>query len=138
MSDMDWAVVESGGKQHLVAAGTRVIVNRLSAKEGDILTLKSLLDETPVAVRVLAHQRGVKINGLKFKSKTRYMRRYGHRQEQTVLEVVSIGADSAVAKPAVKKTENSESGKKAAAPAKAKAKAKAAAAKPKTKVKNDA
>ncbi|QQG50012.1 MAG: bL21 family ribosomal protein [Candidatus Berkelbacteria bacterium] len=91
MTDTLFSVVELGGKQHLVAAGTRITTNRLKAKEGEILELKSLDDSSPVSLKVITHSLGKKINGLKFKNKVRYLKRYGHRQTQTVLEVTAIG-----------------------------------------------
>lgn len=86
------AIISAGGKQHLVEVGSVVTVNRLSQKEGETIELIDLLQNEPVAVKVIAEKLGTKINGLKFKNKVRYMRRYGHRQRQSVLEVLSIGA----------------------------------------------
>jgi len=99
MTDQKWTVIELGGKQHLVAAGSHITVNRLEAKEGDTVTAKNLLDGSSIQLKVKTHGFGPKINGLKFKNKVRYLKRYGHRQPQTVLEVVG----AAEAKPKVKK-----------------------------------
>lgn len=113
-----WAVVELGGKQHLVVAGSRVIVNAVDVKVGDSLKLESMLDKTPVTLKVTEHRRGEKINGLKFKNKVRYLKRYGHRQQQTVLEVASVGLkaepdkDKAPKKTTNKKPAVKKSGKK--------------------------
>jgi large subunit ribosomal protein L21 len=87
----NWEVIELGGKQHLVAAGSRVVVNALATEVGETLRLESIFNRIPVTLRVSEHRRAPKINGLKFKNKVRYLKRYGHRQNQTVLEVVSIG-----------------------------------------------
>jgi len=86
------AVIELGGKQHLVKTGAKVVVNRLASNEGDTLNLADMLSGQAVQAKVVSHQLGKKINGLKFKAKTRYMKHYGHRQTQTLVEVVSIGA----------------------------------------------
>jgi large subunit ribosomal protein L21 len=87
-----WAVVQLGGKQHLVKVASKIRVNRIDQKEGETLKLVSLLDkQTPVELKILAEERGPKIEGLKFKPKTRYQRRYGHRQPLSVLEVLTIG-----------------------------------------------
>lgn len=91
MSEKATAIIELGGKQHLVTAGDRVSVNRLSAAEGDRVTAKNQLDGATVELKVTALSFGPKINGLKFKNKIRYLKRYGHRQPLTLLEVVSIG-----------------------------------------------
>lgn len=110
MTDATTTVIEAGGKQHFVAEGNRITVNRLAAKEGEMIDTPSLIDETPVTLLVKTHSLGPKINGLKFKNKVRYLKRYGHRQPQTILEVVSIGkkiapkAEKKVAAPAKKTT----------------------------------
>ncbi|MEK7534943.1 MAG: 50S ribosomal protein L21 [Patescibacteria group bacterium] len=103
------AIVSLGGKQHLVTQGATVVVNKLDSKEGEILDLPDMLSNRTVQAKVVSHQLGKKVNGLKFKAKTRYFKRYGHRQSETTVEVVSIGASSQkaaieTAKPAVKKT----------------------------------
>lgn len=120
-----WAVVKLGGKQYLVTAGARLVTNRLPNKEGEILNIASLTDKLPVSLKVLAHTLGEKVRGLKFKNKVRYIKRYGHRQQQTVLEIVSIGSEEAVpkvkaGKPTVKteKTDKSPVAKKATPKAK--------------------
>lgn len=86
------AVISLGGKQHLVSQGATVVVNKLSAKVGEIFVLPDLLGGPTVQAKVLSHQLGKKVNGLKFKAKTRYFKRYGHRQSQTSVEIVSIGS----------------------------------------------
>src|SRR3989344_2605360 len=102
------AIISLGGKQHLVSQGATVVVNKLDSKEGEVLDLPDMLSNRTVQAKVVSHQLGKKVNGLKFKAKTRYFKRYGHRQSETTVEVVSIGAGSqkAVAetvKPTVKK-----------------------------------
>lgn len=94
MAEKTWVVVEAGGKQHLVTAGNHITVNRLSEKEGDVLKVTSMLDNSPVELLVKSHIRGPKINGIKFKNKVRYLKRYGHRQEQTVLEVIDASSNT--------------------------------------------
>ncbi len=80
-------IIEAGGKQHLVVAGARVVANRVDVAVGGTVQSKNLLDGKPVTLTVVAHTFGPKINGLKFKNKVRYLKRYGHRQAQSVLEV---------------------------------------------------
>ena len=95
------AVIELGGKQHLVRPGARVVANRLGNAEGETFQLVDLLSNQSVQARIVGHELGAKVSGLKFKPKTRYLKRYGHRQQQTVVEIVSIGASTAaVAAPA--------------------------------------
>jgi len=98
-----YAVIESGGKQYLVKPGQRLRLERLDAAVGDTVQLKPLLvkDDGGVTVgsavagalveaKVVAHQRGPKVRILKFKPKTGYMRRQGHRQELTQVEIAKI------------------------------------------------
>ena len=85
------AIIAVGGKQHLVRVGAKISVNRLEVNEGDTLKETDLLKKLPVTLKVISHELGKKINGLKFHRKVRYTRRYGHRQHLTSLEVTSIG-----------------------------------------------
>lgn len=129
-----YAVIETGGKQYRVEMGTSLLVDRLSAKEGDKVSLRPVLfrDKEVVAgakelakVKVEAtvseHLRGPKIKVFKYKPKKGYRRRAGHRSELTKLEVteISLGARK-VAAPAAKK----EAPAKTAKPAEKKAAAK--------------
>lgn len=81
-------IIELGGKQHLAEVGTRIVVNQGDSEEGDTVIAKDLLANKDVSLKVLKNYLGVKINGMKFKSKSRYTRRYGHRQHLTMLEVM--------------------------------------------------
>jgi large subunit ribosomal protein L21 len=142
-----YAVIESGGKQYKVEKGSSLLVDRLSAKEGDKVALRAVLfrdkeilaepkelEKVKVEAKVAEHLRGPKIKVFKYKPKKGYRRRAGHRSELTRLEVVELklGARKAAAKP---KAEPKEQAAKPAAKkaAKPKAKAKAAAKKPAAK-----
>ncbi len=99
-----YAIVRAGGRQHKVAVGDVVEVDRLADAAGGSVTLPALLvvdgdrlttaaDELAgVAVRaeVLAEIKGPKIRILKYKNKTGYRKRQGHRQRHTRLRVVGI------------------------------------------------
>src|SRR5829696_943741 len=75
-----YAVVETGGKQYLVAKGDTLLVDRLSeAKEGD-----------KVEAKVIGHERGPKLRIFKYRPKKGYRRRAGHRSELTRLEVTEL------------------------------------------------
>lgn len=133
-----YAVIESGGKQYKVEKGTSLLVDRLSAKEGDKVALRPVLfrdkevvaepkelEKVKVEAKVAEHLRGPKIKVFKYKPKKGYRRRAGHRSELTRLEVteLKLGSGKAKAEPKEK-----PAAKKAAKP-KAKPKAKAAAKK---------
>ncbi len=98
-----YAVVESGGKQYKVEKGTSLLVDRLSAKEGDKVALRAVmfrdteviaepkeLEKVKVEATVAEHLRGPKIKVFKYKPKKGYRRRAGHRSELTKLEVTDL------------------------------------------------
>lgn len=103
-----YAIVRAGGRQHKVAVGDVVEVDRLADAAGGSVTLPALLvvdgdrlttaaDELAgVAVRaeVLAEIKGPKIRILKYKNKTGYRKRQGHRQRHTRLRVLGIDTPS--------------------------------------------
>ena len=99
-----YAIVKTGGKQYRVERGQRLLVERLSAAEGESVALQPILYRSEEAVfdkaglakvtvtaRVLAHERGEKLRVFKFKPKRGYKRRTGHRQELTRIEVTELG-----------------------------------------------
>ncbi|MEK7171243.1 MAG: 50S ribosomal protein L21 [Patescibacteria group bacterium] len=98
--DSKIAIIELGGKQHLVKEGVLIVVNKLVTPQGESLPLINILNGEAVVAKVVSHQLGKKIHGLKFKAKTRYLKRYGHRQSETTVEVVSIGGKPAAVAPA--------------------------------------
>ena len=133
-----YAVVETGGKQYKVEKGTSLLVDRLSAKEGDKVALRPVmfrdkevvaepkeLEKVKVEATVAEHLRGPKIKVFKYKPKKGYRRRAGHRSELTKLEVTEV--KMLTRKPAEKKaTEKKEPAKKKAAAKKPAAKKPAA------------
>jgi len=135
-----YAVIESGGKQYKVEKGSSLLVDRLSAEQGDKVALRAVmfrdtevvaqpkqLEKVKVEATVAEHLRGPKIKVFKYKAKKGYRRRAGHRSELTRLEVTEL----ALGKPTKAKAAKEPAEKKAAA--KPKAKPKAAAKKPAAK-----
>jgi large subunit ribosomal protein L21 len=113
-----YAVIESGGKQYKVEKGTSLLVDRLSAKEGEKVTLRPVLfrdkevvagakdlEKVKVEAKVAEHLRGPKIKVFKYKPKKGYRRRAGHRSELTRLEVTDLkmGARKAAKKETARK-----------------------------------
>jgi large subunit ribosomal protein L21 len=109
-----YAVIESGGKQYRVEKGTSVLVDRLSAKEGDKVALRPVLfrdkeviaepkelEKVRVEATVAEHLRGPKVKVFKYKPKKGYRRRAGHRSELTRIEVTELKLMAR--KPAAKK-----------------------------------
>jgi large subunit ribosomal protein L21 len=139
-----YAVIETGGKQYKVEKGTSLLVDRLSAKEGDKVALRPVmfrdkevvaggkeLEKVKVEATVSEHLRGPKIKVFKYKAKKGYRRRAGHRSELTKLEVteISLGGRKAAAPKKEEPTEKKEAAPKAAKPAEKKAAAKPASTK---------
>ena len=99
-----YAVINSGGKQEKVTNGQTLRVDLLSAAEGDEVTYTPLLlvagdtvlstpeqlSGSSVSARVIGETKGPKINGFTYKRRTNQRRRYGHRQNYTVVEITSI------------------------------------------------
>ena len=99
-----YAIVKTGGKQYKVAVGDVVEVEKLDGTAGAAVTLPALLlvDGTDVtsdakalqgvkvSAEVVAQTKGPKIRILKYKNKTGYKKRIGHRQQLTQLKVTGI------------------------------------------------
>ena len=99
-----YAIVKTGGKQYKVAEGDVIEVEKLAGSPGDAVSLSAVLlvDGTDlvtdagqlanVAVtgEVVAHTKGPKIRIHKFKNKTGYHKRQGHRQPLTQVKVTGI------------------------------------------------
>ena len=140
-----YAVVKVGGKQYRVEKGESLLVDRMSAAEGDKLTLDPLLladgkdmvfegqdlGKIKVEAVVTGHERGPKIHVLKYKPKRGYKRRTGHRSDLTRLEIADIKLLQR-ASPAVKEAKEAEETPKAETKAEPKPKP---AAKPKAPAK---
>jgi large subunit ribosomal protein L21 len=103
-----FAVVETGGKQYKVSPGQTVEVEKLPAEPGDTVELgrvllistddetfvgAPLVDDAKVVARVAPLRRGPKIIVFRYKSKARYRRKTGHRQDYSVLTIEDIWAN---------------------------------------------
>ena len=101
---MVYAVVRAGGRQEKVSVGSIVVLDRLAAKIGDkvelpvvllvdgdtVTTDAARLSKVSVTAEVLGEERGPKIVIQKFKNKTGYKKRQGHRQDLTRVKVTGI------------------------------------------------
>lgn len=99
-----YAIVKTGGKQYKVAVGDTVEIEKLDGAAGATVTLPALLvvDGTDVTsdakalagvtvnAEVVAHTKGPKLNIMKYKNKTGYKKRQGHRQELTKVKITGI------------------------------------------------
>ncbi len=97
-----YAIVRSGSKQQKVAVGDVIEIDRTDAAAGDSLDLPVVmvvdgekvtatgLDSAAVKVEVLGATKGPKIIIQKYKNKTGYKKRQGHRQKYTQVKVTDI------------------------------------------------
>ena len=121
-----FAVVRTGGKQYRVAAGDKIVVEKLDGNAGDRITLGDILlagdgsdlkstDGLTVAAEIVAQAKGDKVTVFKKRRRHNYRRKKGHRQQHTILKIVAIGDHKEQKKAAPK----ADAQPKAAAPAKA-------------------
>jgi len=105
----DYAVIKTGGKQYIVQSGDVIQVERLPYDQGDSVKLTDVLllstdgdikvgtpfvEGVSVDAQVEENSRGKKIVVFKYKNKTRYRRKQGHRQEYTELKITKLGSKS--------------------------------------------
>ena len=102
-----YAIIETGGKQYRVTEGDVVTVEKLTAeagetiefdrvltvvKDGDVVIGRPLVDGAKVVAKVVDHGKGKKILVFKYKAKSNYRRRQGHRQPFTKVVIEKIEA----------------------------------------------
>ena len=101
-----YAVVRSGGRQHKVSVGDVLEIDKTDSAVGTSLNLQPLmlvdgesvlstasaLSSVTVTAEVLGATKGPKIHILKYKNKTGYRKRQGHRQPLTQLKITDIKA----------------------------------------------
>ena len=100
-----YAIIKTGGKQYKVAEGDEIIVEKLEVEEGgevtfeEVLTVvdgenvkigQPLVSGAKVSGKVMKNGKGPKIRIFKFKHKTNYRRRQGHRQPFTKVKIEKI------------------------------------------------
>ncbi len=99
-----YAIVRAGGRQEKVSVGDVIVVDRLSGEPGTTVQLRPLmlvdgdqvtattgaLAGVTVTAEIVRAEKGPKIQILKFKNKTGYKKRQGHRQQLTRLKVTGI------------------------------------------------
>jgi large subunit ribosomal protein L21 len=99
-----YAIVKTGGKQYKVAEGDVIVVEKLDASPGAEVALPAVLlvdgesvthdaaklAKVNVTGQVLAQTKGPKISIHKYKNKTGYHKRMGHRQRLTEVKVTGI------------------------------------------------
>ena len=102
-----YAVIATGGKQYRVSQGDKLRVEKLDAAEGESVDLDQvlmvvdgddvkigtpLLNGGKVTAEVKSHGRAAKLDIIKFRRRKHHMKRQGHRQAYTELEITGISA----------------------------------------------
>lgn len=84
------AVIKTGGKQYKVMAGDELLIEKILHKKGDKIEFADILHGKRVKAVMMETLKGPKVKIFKFKSKARYSRRLGHRQEHSKIKIESI------------------------------------------------
>ena len=101
-----YAIIETGGKQYKVSEGDIIRVEKLDAEEGSGYTFDQVLavndgslkvgnptvDGAKVTASVMGNGRGKKVIVYKYKRKSGYHKKAGHRQAYTQVKIESINA----------------------------------------------
>ncbi len=130
-----FAIVRTGGKQYRVAPGDKIVVEKLAGEAGDTVDITDVLLAGEgsnlmatagliVGAEIVAQAKSEKVTVFKKRRRHNYRRKAGHRQQLTILKIVSIGG-----KKAEKKAEAKPAAPKAEAPPAPKAEKAAPAAK---------
>ena len=100
-----YAVIKSGGKQHKVAEGEVIIIEKIDAeegsniefsevlavnKEGNLQVGKPLLEGAKVVGKVINHVKAPKVTIIKMKRRQDWRKKQGHRQNLSKIEIKSI------------------------------------------------
>jgi large subunit ribosomal protein L21 len=134
---MTIAVIKTGGKQYKVKPNQQLKIEKIAGKTGDKVKFEALLvaaDDaktfdlgTPktakkVEAEILEQGRARKVNVIKYKRKTRYRRKQGHRQPYTKVKILSVGGAKATATATKKPSASASTSAKASVDKKATAK----------------
>ncbi|MGI8426170.1 MAG: 50S ribosomal protein L21 [Actinomycetota bacterium] len=104
-----YAIIKTGGKQYKVTPGDVIEVEHLKLQgdttsftpllvvtdKGETVLGAKLLKDHPVAIKVVGDTKGDKVTVFKYRPKSGYASKTGHRQQYSLIEVVSIGSSKA-------------------------------------------
>tara|TARA_B110000438_G_scaffold207855_1_gene199620 strand:- start:767 stop:1162 length:396 start_codon:yes stop_codon:yes gene_type:complete len=111
----DYAVIKTGGKQYLVEEGTKINIEKLIGNPGEkvkfeevlltslsgkVVVGKPIVKGSNVVGEIEQQFKGPKVQGIRYKNKTRHAVRTGHRQNLTAVIIKDLGSK----KPATKKS----------------------------------
>ncbi len=105
-----FAVVRTGGKQYRVAAGDKIVIEKIEGAAGDTINLSDVLmagdggeivsaSGLTVSAEIIAQAKADKVIIFKKKRRHNYRRKNGHRQQHTILKILAVGAPEAKAAP---------------------------------------
>jgi large subunit ribosomal protein L21 len=97
-----FAIVRTGGKQYRVAPGDKIVVEKLAGETGDSIDLTDILLAGEgsdmlatagliVGAEIVAQAKSEKVTVFKKRRRHNYRRKAGHRQQLTILKILSIG-----------------------------------------------
>jgi large subunit ribosomal protein L21 len=112
-----YAIIRAGGKQAKVQSGDVLEIERVKGEEdkltfepllvvdddGNAVSDRAALAKASVTAKVLGESAGPKVDIFKYKNKSGYRRRQGHRQKYTLIEITGIKLPAAAKKAAAKK-----------------------------------
>src|SRR5258708_34682095 len=98
---MKLAIIQTGGKQYLVKANDKIQIEKIAGNVGETIKLSDvlLISEgsnisvgkptltTPIEVKILKQARSNKVIVFKYKAKSKYRRKLGHRQDYTEVQI---------------------------------------------------
>ena len=98
-----YAIIKTGGKQYRVSEGETLQVEKLNAEvvfeevltvvnDTDVKIGKPVVEGAKVVAKVVEHGKADKIFVFKYKAKSNYRKRQGHRQPFTTVEITAINA----------------------------------------------
>lgn len=105
-----FAIVRTGGKQYRVAAGDKIVVEKLDGEAGASITLGDILlagegselhsvEGLTVSAEIIAQAKADKVIVFKKRRRHNYRRKNGHRQRHTILRITAIGNNDKQAAP---------------------------------------
>ena len=87
---VDLAVIKTGGKQYKVKTGDTIKVEKIDSQPEEKLEFADILGGKKVTASVVEHGKSDKVLVVKFKSKKRYTRVLGHRQQFSKIKIDQI------------------------------------------------
>jgi len=106
-----FAVVRTGGKQYRVAEGDKIAVEKLAGDAGETIVLGDVLlagegddladtAKVTVSAEIIAQAKSEKVVVFKKRRRHNYRRKNGHRQQMTLLRILSVGEEGRAKKAA--------------------------------------